>query len=486
MRIRPLRIAYLGSALALGACGVPGVRGVRGTSPAPQVPWTPPAPRRNPPAPIAPLQVPPDLAQRIAQLRLADVLDLALRNNTSTRAAWADARSAAYAYGAAQGQYFPSIDLTGTATTLKTVPSQGRSAVRQSVYGPTLNLTWLLLDFGGRGGAIATARDALLAADWTHNAVIQDVVLGVETAFFRYVSTRALLVAQRTTLTEADSNLIAAKQRHDVGLATIADVLQAQTARSQAELNVETTSGALQTARGALAVSMGYPANLPYDIDSLPLPPPPPAINESVDSLIARAVASRPDLAAARADADAARARVSIARGAALPSLLVTGTAGETYFANRAPVPGNSYTLSVGLQVPLFAGGAHVNGVRGASAAADAAAARAEGFAQQVVYQVFTSYYALQTASQRVRTSDDLLASARQSEQVALGRYRAGAGSVLDLLSAEGALADARAQQVDAHFSWTATLAQLAHDVGILGIDGSSPLRFQTDTTGTH
>src|SRR6266567_1332979 len=167
MNIRPLPLATLVAGLALGACGVPGVRGVRGTSPAPQVPWTPPAPRRAPAAAAPAIDVPPDLAQRIAQLRLADVLDLALRNNTATRAAWADARSAAYAYGAAQGQYYPTVDLSGTATTLKTVPSQGRSAVRQTVYGPSLSPTWLLLDFGGRVGAVAGARDALLAADWT-------------------------------------------------------------------------------------------------------------------------------------------------------------------------------------------------------------------------------------------------------------------------------------------------------------------------------
>src|SRR5437879_3593541 len=82
-------------------------------------------------------------------------------------------------------------------------PSAGRSAVQQQFYSPTLNLSWLLWDFGGRSGSVAGARGALLAADWTHNAVLQSVVLGIETAYFQYMATKALLAAQQTTLREA-------------------------------------------------------------------------------------------------------------------------------------------------------------------------------------------------------------------------------------------------------------------------------------------
>jgi outer membrane protein TolC len=53
---------------------------------------------------------------------------------------------------------------------------------------------------------------------------------------------------------------------------------------------------------------------------------------------------------------------------------------------------------------------------------------------------------------------------------------------VLDVLTAQAALASARAQVIQARFNWYTALAQLAHDTGILGLDGSSPLRIQADT----
>jgi outer membrane protein len=487
-----LRAATLGAALValpLG-CGTPGVRGVAGTAPAPNVAWTPPRPSAAAAQPAAAPELPPGLAERIARLQLADVIDIALRNNTATSAAWADARSAAASYGAAKGQYYPTVSVNGTLTTIhRTVPSAGQQAVKQQFYGPTLSLSWLLLDFGGRAGSIDAARQALFAADWTHNATLQSVVLTVEQAYFLYLGSKALLDAQQTTLTEAQTNLEAAEQRHRVGLATIADVLQARTALSQARLALEATQGQLATTRGALALSMGLPANVPYDIEVVPDTTTPLGVLEGVDTLIARAMRERPDLAAQRAQADQARARVRVARSQALPTLSVGGNAGETYFINPAintAPSGNSYTATLTLSIPLFSGWSQIYNVKAASAAADAAAQRAQGFEQQVVYQVFTAYYTLRTATQQVRTSRDLLASATESEQVALGRYKAGAGSLLDLLTAQAALASARAQAIQARFSWNTALAQLAHDAGVLGLDGSSPLRLQPDTTGTN
>lgn len=482
----------IGSATALllavaGCARTPSVSGVAGTAPAPNQQWTPPPrPSRAAAAPVTPrapgAQLPADIAQRVGELTLSDIVDLALRNNPATKLSWANARAAAAAYGSSKGAYYPTVDANMGLTRLKTLAAQGRSAVEQTTYGPSLSLSWLLLDFGGRSGSINGARQALLAADWTHNATIQGVVLQVEQAYFEYVATRGLLAAQRTTYQEALRNLEAAQERHRVGLATVADELQARTALSQARLDIETTEGALQTTRGALAVSVGLPANTPYDISPPDTTFPVESLVDSVDTLIDRALAARPDLAAEAATVEQARARVKQLRSERLPALTVTGNGGRTYLRSL-PNGGNSYTLNFGLSIPLFSGFSRAYDQAQAEAEAEAAAARYDAMEQQVVFQVFSSYYTLQTAARRVRTAADLLASAQQSEEVALGRYRAGVGTVLDLLSAQSALANARAQQVQARWVWQAALAQLAHDTGVLDSGGGSPLKLAPDTT---
>jgi outer membrane protein len=483
-----VRRPAIASALLLAGCaGTPSVSGVRGASPAPEVPWTPPRdalPRIAASDTSAAAAVPPDIADRVQRLTLAEIVDLGLRNNPTTRLAWANAQTAASVYGSERGAWLPTIDGDVSAVRLKTVASQGRSAVQQSVLTPSVTLNYLLFDFGGRTGRVAGARQRMVAASFTHNAAIQDVVLQVQVSYFQYLANRALLAAQRTTLEEAQTNLTAAEERRRVGLATIADVLQARTAASQARLDLQTIEGNVQTTRGALALALGLPANLPYDVDSSAAAAPVAPLADSVNAIIATALQGRPDLAASQAEVAAARAGISEARAGLLPSLGFSATGGRTY-ATTIPDGADSYTLSLGLTIPLFSGFARQYDLRAAEFEAEAAQAQARSLRQEVVFQVFSAYYALQTATRRVGTAEDLLASAEQSNEVALGRYKAGVGSVLDLLAAQTALAGARAQLVEARLAWSVSLAQLAHDAGVLDPRGGSPLRLTQDTTST-
>ncbi len=435
--------------------------------------------------PRAPTSFPSDLLSRANTLTLGDVVDLALRNNPETQISWANARAAAAAYGGSKGLYYPTINAEIGVTRLKSSPSFSNDSVirpsAQTNYGPSVSVSWLIADLGGRAGTIESARQALIAANWTHNATLQNVVLEVESAYFNYMANKGLVESERLSVKEAETSLQSTQERQRVGLATIADVLQAKTAYSQATLTLETTEGDLQTTRGALAAAMGLPANSPYDIEAAPATNVGPA-TDSVDALIARAVSSRPDLASAQAQYRQAVGTVRAARGNLFPSIQATGTGGRTY-VQTLPGGANNYTLTLGLAIPIFSGFSRQYAVTQARAEANAALGRAASVKQQVIFQVFSSYYALQTAAKRVNTADDLLASAQSSEDAALGRYRAGVGLFVDLLTAQSALASARAQQVQARWVWQTALAQLAHDTGVLDTSGGTNIRVTPDTT---
>lgn len=406
------------------------------------------------------------------QLSLAEVVDIALRNSPATAQSWTEARAAADVYGSSQGRLYPTIS-AGLATTKTLAQSAGRPPTERLQYGPTLGLSYTVLDFGGRAGSIDVARQMAIAADLTHNATVENTILGVEAAAFTYLSTRAQRDAETIALQLASAALDEANERHRVGLATIADVLQAQTARSQAELQLETLEGSLQITRGALAVAMGLPANTPFDVPEVPASDSAYFVTQSVDSLIAMAVRSRPELATARAQAAAAQSQIRVARSAYLPALAFTAT-GANNGSNVPNFVGNSYAINFGVQVPVFSGFSNHYDVAAAGEDYRAALARSDAAKQAVIEEVFTAYYTLRTANDRVRTSRDLLASAIQSETVARERYKEGVGSIVDLLVAQSALATARAQSVDARWEWRTALAQLAHDVGVLNARGDT------------
>ena len=467
---RPTRARGILFAAPLVLVALAGTAAAWNTPPVPSGPAsvvelpTPPAP---PPA-AAPV-IPEDLLQPGATVTLARIVEIALENNPLTRASYLQALSAAAQLGSKRAPYYPSLDLSVTGTRTNLLSSNPAASGQFDVWGPSVSLTYLLLDMGGRSANADDARAGLLAADWSHNATVQNVILGVETTYVSYLDAKAQLEAARVSTKEAQTALDAANVRHDAGVATIAEVLQAKTALSQAQLVLQTIEGQVLALRGSLATAMGLPANTPYDVGILPTEVPLERGTDEVEKLIARARTQRPDLAAARALVDKADAHVRAVRSEGLPILSLSATADRTYFKPAVfESPRDSWSATALLTIPIFTGFANTYNVRQAREDAAVARAEADTLDQEVVLQVWTSYYGYRTATQLVRTSRDLLASAEQSERVALGRYREGVGTILDLLTAQAALANARAQEIQARAGWFVALAHLAHDTGTI------------------
>jgi outer membrane protein len=128
----------------------------------------------------------------------------------------------------------------------------------------------------------------------------------------------------------------------------------------------------------------------------------------------------------------------------------------------------NGSSIGLTLSLPIFSGFSTTYNVRAAEARTDVQAARVDNVRLQVALDVWEAYQSLTTATQTIRTSADLLASAEHSERVALGRYKAGIGNILDVLNAQSALASARLQRVQAMLDWHVSRATLARAIGAL------------------
>ena len=125
-------------------------------------------------------------------------------------------------------------------------------------------------------------------------------------------------------------------------------------------------------------------------------------------------------------------------------------------------------TLGLTLTIPIFSGFSTTYKVRTAEALADLQAARRDQVSLQVALDVWNAQSNLVTATQSVKTAEELLESAVQSERVVAGRYRAGVGNILDLLASQAALANARLQRIQAGYNWFISRASLAQALGAL------------------
>ena len=436
----------------------------------PESPARPVVPEAFPQGPPAPApDVPPDLISRRDALSLPDVLDVTLRNDPVTRGAWRRAREAAAEAASRRSAYLPEIGVEVEAVRARTAGFGGRVTNVGTTWGPSVTLDWILLDFGERSGDVEAGRREALAQVWRHGEAVQRAILQSTEAYYTYLNAKAQHEAAKLGEEEARTNLDAAEGRRAAGVATVADALQARTALSQATLDRLTVEGRIGSLRGALATAMGLPAGVSFDALPLPAEVPIEEADRDVEALLAEAVSRRPDLAAAREDWLSARADVRRARGEGLPRLSLAGSAGRNYYdPDTFGDASNVWSASLLLHVPIFTGFRNSRDVEKAKENAAAAAEAARTLEQSVVLEVWTSYYDLKTAAQRVTTSRDLLKSAEASEEVALGRYREGVGDLLDLLAAQGALARARAQEIASRAEWLVASARLAAATGSL------------------
>ncbi len=436
--------------------------------------WRPTEPQKK--LEFAPFNVPAEYANK-ETWSLPELIDLALQTSNDTRISWFQARAAAAEMQSKKGEYYPDVDLSLETTRIRGSAIGGRFTFAQTSTRPFLELSWILFDFGKRRADVEEAKQRLIAANFIHNAAIQNVILKVQQAYYQFLNARALAQSQEADLKRAQANLDAADQRHDAGVATIADVLQARTALSQAQLSLDTTRGAIQILRGVLAVAIGVGPAVAEKLevaDELPAELPLDQTSEQVEPLIRQAIAMRPDLDAARSEVFASQAHIRSTQAERFPSIEFNTNADRLYYLNASSST-NNYLATLAIRFPLFDGFSRAFNVLQAKEEAEAGRARVASLQQQVGLQVWTSYFNLNTAKQKIRTAQNLLKSAQESYDVALGRYQEGVGSILDLLSAQSALQNAKSQEAQTRTEWLLAVAQLAHDTGSLGLtDGGS------------
>ncbi len=416
-------------------------------------------------------------------LPLFAAIERSLCGSAKTHAAWASVKAAMASVGESKAAYLPTMD--GTAeyaaahedTTVKGHPELS-FRYSQPVTTEALSLSWLLYDFGGREAALRQAKQLAAAAQANQDLVLQAVF--AETAKDYYTAQAARAAVDAATLIEsnAQQTLAAATARYKTGVSPITDQLQANTVFAQTVFQRTRADGALRLATGTLAKDMSLPVDaelqlLPLDQSVLPDT----SFVHAIHDLINEALQSHPGIAAARAQSQAALEDVRIARIQGLPKLSLAGNASRIDTPSSAIYGGPTYpaiehqaSFGIGVTIPLFEGFSRQYKIREAQAHAEASTAALHDTQQQVALDVWTSFQALQTATENLHNTEVILQSAQGSFEAYQQRYRSGLSGILDLLNAQTTLANAELQQIQAQLDWRTTRIELAQSLGQLGL----------------
>ena len=399
---------------------------------------------------------------------LAELTEHALRERPESRTAWFGIQAEAARLDAAAAANWPT--LTGQLSFIqsRSLSSFGTSAPTLYRYGPSLSLAYVLYDFGARAASIDAQRYQVVASLLNSNRVLQDVIAEVEAAYFALLGVKAQVDALTQLEKSLRASLDAAEVRLQGGLVSRADQLRARAALAEAQLARQAAERDQAKAEAALKLAtsieqmtslvLDWKTTLPTELDAMNL----------LAELLAEAQRQRPDLQALQAAADSARAEAERARAARWPSLSLAANGGRSFFLEDDRMPSNSYSVGVTLSVPLFDGGRLAAEARAAERDAERLRAGIETQRSQVARAVTEAYHDVRHAQAQREGVAVQFDSASESALAAEARYSAGVGSLLELLTAQAALARARQSASQADSEWLAAFSRLNHALGRL------------------
>jgi len=409
-------------------------------------------------------------------LTLPKAVDLSLRNNPRTRAAWLRARASAAQVGKDKSAYYPEVNLGGSISYAHQTQMGGRYSFNLGSVGPYINLSYLLFDFGARVSKVDADIATLIEANFTQTDAIQDQIMAVAQAYYRYESAHALVDSAKANLTSAQLSYEVATARHQAGTVDLGDVLQAETALLNAKLAVKSARGQAEALKGTLASELGLRADTTFEIVPLPEQIDIGDSLEGVKAVLDRAIEKRPDLLAAKASATAAWQRAEAAKQQALPTLTLNANASRAYYIpEQSSAFGDNYGATLTFNYPLFAGFSSSYEERRAGFEALAKEADAQALERQIAVQVWNAYQQMRTSGEQLDEVRELLETSKRLEAFSRGRYEAGVGTILDLMSAQATLASARSRYVQARADFLLAMVQLSHDAGELNVDAVLP-----------
>jgi len=444
---------------------------------------------------------------------LAELIDIAQRNNPETRVAWEHARQAAAAVGLSESAYYPYLAASAAAgydrafipfPNLAVSPNflanpslnnvritGGGSLVTDArVYRGELNAKWLLLDFGERTAVVRGARERLMMANVGFNGTHQKIVFEVTDRFYKLGSARQQVLVSQSALDAARLVEQAVQARVENGLATKPELLQSVQQRAQSEFDVEATTGAESDARVALVESIGILPTVPLKVADLGQGSMSVEGDRSINELIEQALSQRPDLVVKLANVHAKEDEIHKVRAEYYPKVAFAGHASETeldvsirnspYFGDAKPTFGAFLTL----ELPIFDGFARQRQMDMAQAELRAAESELAGARDTAVREVWKAYTDFRTALRKQDSATKLVTASQNAFDAVLESYQHGLSTYPEILNAQRNLTSARSVSHDTLAAIYTGAAALALSTGELARPSTNTVKPLPTSTG--
>jgi len=416
-------------------------------------------------------------------LTLEEVTRIALERNLSVLQAQNNNDAAGSSKLAAYGRYLPSISGTGSWQRSQVegpIYTQGiaipGSNTKQTTgsFSAGLSSSLVLFDGLGREANLNQADQALSQSALTLTRTRQSIVFEVETAYLNLLRYEQLVRVADENLKRDRRQLERITESNRVGALSLADVYRQQSQVAADELSQINAQNDFDKAKADLVALIGLDVAQEYTfadatvsvaIDSAEIS----GTREkysSIGDLTRRALIARSDFQGYKSNLDAAESGVTAARSDYFPSL--SAAAGVTVNNEELSNLFDYKTIYWGLRLnwTIFDGFATNASIQNAIATRRNAEITLAQSERNIAVEVKKALLNLDAAGKQCDVSQKGLVSAREDRKIAEERYNLGAGTLLDLLTANASLVSAEANLVNASYNYIISKRNVEYVLG--------------------
>jgi outer membrane protein TolC len=409
-------------------------------------------------------------------LSLPQALEIVLRQNPNILRGKSDINAAYGVVLQTRAIVFPRVRSTGSFTgndpgLIESFPST--VPIVQSHDNWTVNIQILQSIYEG-GRLHSALRSAKLTRDQAlaqYEVVVADTVLQAETAYYDVLVAGELIGVQEASVNLLIKVLSDTRNRFEAGTVPQFNVLRAEVELANARPRLIRAKNASRIAKNNLATVLGYdvPKEVWEDIplqlsDKLEAQP----MKIQLPAALGQALQRRPELTVLRKSEGLRREDIVNSRAGYKPSLQIFGGYGvrsSTFFEDLTREE-HGWTSGVQFTWDIFDGLLTRGRVKQAEALLERARVDVSDTGRRIEQEVRTAYSTFIEAQEVLESQKKVQEQAEEALRLAIARNEAGAGTQLDVLSAQTALTEARSTQVQALHDYEVARARLERAIG--------------------
>jgi outer membrane protein len=412
-------------------------------------------------------------ADSMHRVSLHEAITYAQLNAPAAVQARGGIRTANSAVRATLGSFIPSLSFSMNQTQqsgqrFDALRNQVVSVTQPWSYSTGVSSSLLLFDGGQRFADLRARRAQVSAAESNDVAQRFNIALSVKEAYANILAARESEAAAQAQLEQARAQLATSITRVRAGVATVSDSLRSEIQMGNARLALTTAQNDVRVASAALTRLVGTPFTVTADeSDTMDLAP----ISVDTTALVQMALRG-PAVQQAEMQLRAAHASTQSSRTSYLPTLRLSyaynGQGTDPYGFGNDTTKRFLYgsNLSLSLNFPIFNNFTREDQIVRARVNEDVAEAQLRDARLAAQQSLLQQQGALHTAEERIQIQQSSVLAAQEDLRVQQQRYSVGASTLLDVLTSQSQLNQARAALIQARQDYRIARAQIEAIIG--------------------